>query len=57
MSTLKTLKTLAGLAMLSALGGCASYDQETHQEVNQALDAATQLLQLVIDGVQMFGGR
>lgn len=45
---------------LLALGGCASdgsYDAQTHQEVNEVLDGATQIMQLVIQGVQTFGGR
>ncbi len=45
---------------LLALGACASdgsYDAQTHQDVNEVLDAATQILQVVIQGVQTFGGR
>ncbi len=54
---MRTLKALAAFAILFALGACASYDQQTHDEVGQVLDGATQILQLVIQGVQTFGGR
>lgn len=45
-------------AAMLALGACAhdgSYDAQTHEEVGQVLDAATQILQMVIQGVQTFG--
>lgn len=54
---MKMVKALAAFALLFVLGACASYDQQTHDEVGEVLDGATQILQMVIQGVQMFGGR
>jgi hypothetical protein len=38
---------------LVVLGGCASYDQETHQEVNAVLDGLIQLMDLATQAVTM----
>jgi hypothetical protein len=38
---------------LFALGGCASYDQQTHDDVNVVLDYAIQFMNLATQAVEM----
>jgi len=52
----KTLQRIVVAVALLALGGCAS-DPQFDQTVGESLDAATKILEVVIQGVQMFGGQ
>lgn len=53
--------TTAAIAMLLlALGGCTadgSADPDFHQALGESLDAANQIMQVVLQAVQTFGGQ